>query len=750
MADNSEAKVERLFDLIALLLETRQPLTMEQITERVVGYQGQSDAVRRMFERDKDELRALGIPLELVATDPFGPSDGYRIPRQEYRMPPLSFSPAEQAALSLAARAWTGTRGDTTSAAALAALGLEPESATTGPLTADLGGESSTVLVLMEAVMTRRRVRFAYRTSRGDVGQRELDAYGLVSRRGTWYVVGYDLARCDLRAFRLSRFACEPRFVGAGGSYEIPAGLDLDTLVGSASKEASCQATVAVPPALGRLLLARGAHLLSPLSPGATDSAANGSGATGSGTTDGGGASSGVTHGGVTGSGGTDGGVAGSPHSARPSAARSALEARGAGDQMLRVVLRPQSCEAAADWVLANQVEAVRPAPLRARVSARLEELLRRLSSPAPALPAAATPDRATPARAAAARSRVAAGSAGSTTTSTSARLRRLLVLVPWIMEHDGPTVAEVCRQFALSEQQLSEDLQLLAFAGLPPYTADKLIDAEIAGGRIRVRFAEYLSAPRLSWREASGLYVAARSLAASLQDSAAAAALWSAARKLEETLPPDQRAALVGLAHQVKVQLDGDDAESSVRGILLEAIEGDVGVQLEYYHQERRERTVRVVDPWTVFLDSGHWYLQGWCHEAHGPRFFRLDRIVSARIRTEPRVVHPDMSLLQQAALPAPQPGPQSVEFTLLLDAATAWITEYVPVLDVRPLVDGRVLVRLMARTLPWAVALTLRLAPDATPVEPASVRDAVAAAARELVARHQGEPVAHHGPSP
>src|SRR5258708_15798189 len=104
-------KVERLINLNALLMETRRPLTPEQIREGI--YQGQSDvAFKRMFERDKEQLRDIGIPLERAATDVWETEEGYLIRREEATLPDLGLEPDEQAALWLAARASFG--GDTT------------------------------------------------------------------------------------------------------------------------------------------------------------------------------------------------------------------------------------------------------------------------------------------------------------------------------------------------------------------------------------------------------------------------------------------------------------------------------------------------------------------------------------------------------------------------------------------------------------------------------------------------------------
>src|SRR5215211_4396881 len=101
-------KVERLVNLIALLLDTRRPLTLDQVAELVPGYDASGESLRRMFERDKEELRGLGVPVERAPIDAWGSEEGYFIDPEAYGMPELDLAPDERAALALAARAWSG------------------------------------------------------------------------------------------------------------------------------------------------------------------------------------------------------------------------------------------------------------------------------------------------------------------------------------------------------------------------------------------------------------------------------------------------------------------------------------------------------------------------------------------------------------------------------------------------------------------------------------------------------------------
>src|SRR6202020_2250828 len=102
----SRRKTERLLSLVVSLLCARRSLTAAQSREAVPGYPESFEAFKRMFERDKEELRELGIPLETGLNSPGDDEAGYRIPRQAYVVPGIRLEPDEAAVLSLAARVW--------------------------------------------------------------------------------------------------------------------------------------------------------------------------------------------------------------------------------------------------------------------------------------------------------------------------------------------------------------------------------------------------------------------------------------------------------------------------------------------------------------------------------------------------------------------------------------------------------------------------------------------------------------------
>ncbi len=231
----SRRKTERLLSLVVCLLSAGRYLTAAQIRDAVPGYPDSFDAFKRMFERDKDELRELGIPLETGAG--VGPDEepGYRISRQEYVLPEIRLEPDEAAVLGLAARAWR--RAELAGAAAggllkLRAAGIDAEETTQPGIEPRLQTGEAAFGPLWQAVRDRRPVTFSHRAAgRSSSQQRRLEPWGVVNRHGHWYVAGLDTDRGETRVFRLSRIDGPVRFSGRAGSVTVPDGADVRALV---------------------------------------------------------------------------------------------------------------------------------------------------------------------------------------------------------------------------------------------------------------------------------------------------------------------------------------------------------------------------------------------------------------------------------------------------------------------------------------------------------------------------------------
>ncbi|MFV2174132.1 helix-turn-helix transcriptional regulator [Actinomadura sp. LOL_016] len=229
----SRRKTERLLNLVVCLLATRRYLTAEQIRRAVPGYPDSDEAFKRMFERDKEELRELGIPLEVGSDLQGGGGEeiGYRIPPQDYELPDVHLTPDEAAVLGLAARVWQ--RASLAEAASgallkLRAAGVETDASAAVGIEPRVDTGEPAFQALWEAVRDRRPVAFDYRAiGRTSVTRRHLEPWGVVSRRGRWYVVGFDRDRDEERVFRLSRIDGEVAVDGPAGAVTVPDGVDV-------------------------------------------------------------------------------------------------------------------------------------------------------------------------------------------------------------------------------------------------------------------------------------------------------------------------------------------------------------------------------------------------------------------------------------------------------------------------------------------------------------------------------------------
>src|SRR4051794_3142748 len=215
---SSSEKLERLLNLTAALLETPKPLSAAEIGKRVYGYPSEKGAFRRTFERDKEDLREMGIPIvlsEIPGSDP--PETGYRIPKDQYYLRDPDLEPDELAALHLAASTvrLDGIEG----AGGLWKLGGLPAGAApvaVGPEGTPLPLDRR-LIVLWDAANERKPVTFTY----NDV-ERTVDPYRLDFQRDHWYVSGYDHVRDDERNFRVDRIDGEV-VAGERHAFERPA-----------------------------------------------------------------------------------------------------------------------------------------------------------------------------------------------------------------------------------------------------------------------------------------------------------------------------------------------------------------------------------------------------------------------------------------------------------------------------------------------------------------------------------------------
>lgn len=240
-------RTERLVNLVICLLSTRQFLTAARIRDTVPGYDAGEgakahEAFQRMFERDKAELRDLGIPLETGTNSVFDPDTelGYRIARRDYELPDIHLAPDEAAAVGLAARLWQSGLSSAASSALvkLRAAGVDVDPESTLGVEPMVDATEPALAPCLAAVQQGRVLRFAYRTANAGTSElREVQPWGVVSWRGRWYLVGHDNGRGAPRVFRLSRVTGPVQATGSAGAVRVPPDLDLVAMAASMSSD---------------------------------------------------------------------------------------------------------------------------------------------------------------------------------------------------------------------------------------------------------------------------------------------------------------------------------------------------------------------------------------------------------------------------------------------------------------------------------------------------------------------------------
>jgi proteasome accessory factor B len=232
-------KSERLLNLLITLLVSRSYVSKERLRDAIEPYRhAGKEAFEKMFERDKEELRSLGIPIEVGYLDRgFEDEPGYRIERAAFELPDIDLEPDEAAVIGIAARVWqhAGLAAATSDALVkLKAAGVSVDREALNVAQPELAAEEPAFEAFWEATRTRTAVTFDYRRSGSlEAATRHLQPWGVVSYRGRWYVVGHDTDRDGTRLFRLSRVQGEVTLDEQSGTYDVPPGTDLRALTES-------------------------------------------------------------------------------------------------------------------------------------------------------------------------------------------------------------------------------------------------------------------------------------------------------------------------------------------------------------------------------------------------------------------------------------------------------------------------------------------------------------------------------------
>ncbi|MFN8051247.1 MAG: WYL domain-containing protein [Acidimicrobiales bacterium] len=318
---------------------------------------------------------------------------------------------------------------------------------------------------------------------------------------------------------------------------------------------------------------------------------------------------------------------------------------------------------------------------------------------------------------------------------TASDRFRRIVAIVPWIAERDGPLIDDVCRQFAIDRDDLLADLDVVFMVGIPPYTPDELIDVMIDDDRVWITLGRYFTRPlRLNAQEALAVLAAG----AGLMATTGADPDGPLARALDKL----RTAGGISESGTLGMSLGGADADTLAT--LQEGRTEHRQVEIDYYSYSTDESRLRCIDPYRVYATEGNWYVIGWCHSAEAERLFRVDRIRSARLTDE------------TFELPAELPEPTTYagsghdrRIALEVAPSARWIIEHYPNDAVEELPEGRARVVLAVGGDAWLERLLVRLGPDATVVDwhdgefdtvsPEEARKLLDAAASRVLAKYR-----------
>jgi proteasome accessory factor C len=308
-------------------------------------------------------------------------------------------------------------------------------------------------------------------------------------------------------------------------------------------------------------------------------------------------------------------------------------------------------------------------------------------------------------------------------------RVQRILAVLPWIVQHQGATVEEICARFGLERKALLDDLDFVFYnVGLHPFTPDMLAEVSIDEDRVTVHLGDYFRRPlRLTHEEALTLLAAGRALSAR-PGTDPDGTLGRAVEKLSTALGDHSGEA-------VDVALG--EADPEVLATARQAVDGHRSLSIDYYSYGRDEPSTRHIDPYRLVAREGHWYLLAFCHTADGERLFRVDRIRAASFDggtfdPPPDTVDAGFDLSE---------SPRSVELLATEDAR--WVAATYPCDEVTELDDGRLRIVLPVTATPWLERLLLRLGPDVTATDLGtgeSLAPTAAAAARRVLGRYGG----------
>ncbi len=737
-------RLERLTDLLLVLLETKRPLTISEISHMVAGYPEGEEACREAFERDKRTLREEGIP---ISVEPVAAREqlGYRIHADQYYLSSLELSPEEQVALNIAV---AGVHlGDSTATEALSKIGVD--SLPSAGLVATIP-DLPVLADLFDALRSQEPITFEYKGT-----QRNLVVEGLFFKRGHWYLAGWDRSRSGFRLFRADRLEGkvtpvaskkESSTIGSTSPDDYSTSTNIPTNIPTNSNwmgpaDLSSNPSLGHPDALGdhdseatprirrkkqlvelldlapwragdeELLLAK--VLIDPsavswmraeLAPSVEFEEVS------------------------------DGSVQLELEVTNRSAFRSWLF----GFLSHAIVIEPpELVDFVVDWLKAMLRDNAMPVDyddLRNVPMAVERPSMRNGDTGGGYLQQAsfseAKDDSPSPVLSKDAHESHSRRYKRSQRMKAGERLRRLLAILAYLARRGEASITELSRRFGMDSHELVQELELAACCGLPPYTPDQLIDLLVEGDKVTARLGEgFARRRRLNSREALALIASAKAIMA-VPGADTDGALASALAKLERA---------VGSEGRLQVDLD----EPVHLGSIRRAVSRGEKLEIEYYSASRDELRWRKIVPLAVVAIDGYWYCDAFCEHAAALRRFRVDRIVQVyssgtedeqllealRQRYGSDVVGHDRAFI---------PADDDLVVTLDVSEKARWVTEAYPVLGVESRGGGRLIISLPVGGRAWLERLLLRLGPDAKVLAPRDLVHVGTAVAERLLERY------------
>ncbi len=306
---------------------------------------------------------------------------------------------------------------------------------------------------------------------------------------------------------------------------------------------------------------------------------------------------------------------------------------------------------------------------------------------------------------------------------SAAERVSGLLVMLPWLMKRKKVRLADMARQFRISEADLVADLQMAAVCGVPPYTPDALIDVFIHEGWVIAEVPVVFSRPlKLSSAELFAIVATVRA-AHRMPGAPQRSALLSATRKIERLLPAGE---------DVPVAIDAGEAPHVAE--LRNAIAARHELRITYFSPSRAERAQRTIRPLRLFSVSGRWYVAAFDEKSGEERTFRTDRIealaTTGKIFDTVRSSREDVGDWFGGDVP---------QVTLRVQPAAGWIAESYPTVSRRSMRDGSLEVVLPVTSEHWLRRLLLRAGRNVEVIAPESWHGLSANTAARVLARYR-----------